>query len=68
MHGETLLDFDHKKVYIFLISLQQIDRVLAFHDQNFARTVGEEFSELCILNGDVIEFKGTIEDADEGRK
>jgi hypothetical protein len=61
LHGEVLLNFDDKKVYIFLIRLQEIDRIVALANQNFIVFTWEKLSEFTVVNCRVFKFERSIQ-------
>jgi hypothetical protein len=62
MHGEALFDFDDKEVNGLLITLEDVDRIVALTDEDLIFLRGEEFSEFSVTDGGAAELKGGIEE------
>lgn len=66
-HRKIFTHFDHKEVYIFLISLQQIDWIVTLHNQDLIVFAGEKLCKFSVLDGCVLELKGSVKHAEDGR-
>lgn len=57
LHWESLWNLNYKEVYILLISLEQINRIIAFDDKNLIIFCREKFCVFGILDGYMFKFE-----------
>lgn len=62
MHRESLFDFYDKEVDGLLVTLQNIDGIVAFTNKDFIFLGGEEFGEFPITDCGAAELEGSIEE------
>lgn len=65
LHGEILSHLDHEEIDILFVSLQEVDGVVALHNQDLVVLAGEEFGIFAILDGRVFEFERSVEHAED---